>query len=629
MSFVPEPYEQFVDDLLTALTGGSVREEHQFTGSDGAYSLSTPGAIPFTLKVTGTRDDQYTVFEQDTEFTYDQAAGIRWKPAAKLPDLSTYFYVSYYRQDAPARLTDRNPGSVTTTLAEAFAREFAVLHKQMDGIYRSAFIDLATGTSVDHIAALLAITRKDPRFASGEVLFKRGTPAPGDILIPVGTVVSTDQGQNFETTDARTLRRGQLSIVVPIRAKVEGTPGKVDAGTIKNVNRPIFGIDAVQNDSATFFASGRETDVELRNRVLGALERAGKATVESIRYALIEDIAEISEENIQVSENAEIAGLVEVKLGIETSTPDLVTRVEESIFTARPAGVRVTHNLPTGTGSGSRQAADAITRAQAVDDLKGQGELRDLLHVKAPVLAAMPDRVLVMRAEALLRLAGQNLSTAQKESIEDGVRTTIANYINGLPMGAALWFNKLLGLVVQPDQIIDASLLVGAESGGAFDGVAANLSTENRKAKIDPQRIFVGLMDEVVTVDVVVQLELKPPVPPDPKPGVQVEPKPTVKTTGPVPDSKTLTPPLSDAVNRLLASGTRNIQRQDLVSAIRSAVNAAAPQLQLVADNPVVLNATFVESGRLLNNADAVALAENEAPRLGVLTVNVKGALDG
>ena len=35
--------------------------------------------------------------------------------------------------------------SVTRTLAEAFAREFAVLHKQMETIYGSAFVDLADG----------------------------------------------------------------------------------------------------------------------------------------------------------------------------------------------------------------------------------------------------------------------------------------------------------------------------------------------------------------------------------------------------------------------------------------------------------------------------------------------------
>jgi len=612
MSFVPEPYEQFVDDLLTSLTGGSVREEHQFTGSDSPYSLSRPGAIPFTLKVTGTRNDQYAVFEQGIEFSYDDSVqAIRWKQSAKLPDLSTHFYVNYYLQDVQSRLTDRNPGSVTTTLAEAFGREFAVLHRQMDGIYRSAFIDLATGTSLDHIAALLAITRKDPRFASGEVLFKRTTPAPGDILIPPGTVVSTDRGQNFETTDKRTLRQGQLSINAPIRAQVEGVPGKVDAATIKNVNRPIFGIEAVQNDEQTFFASGRETDAELKRRIIGTLERAGKSTVDAIRYALIEDVSEITEENIQVSEPA--LGMVEVKLGIEKSTAALVSRVEESIFNARPAGIRVTHNLLSETKSISQQAADAITRSQAVDDLKGQGEPADLNHVPPDVLALMPSQVMPMRAEALLSLAGQNLPAAQKESIEDSSRTIIANYINGLPMGAPLMFNKLLGLLVQSDQIADASLLVGTESGGTFYSFKANLATDGRKAKIDPQRIFVGLMSETVFIDVVVQLEANP----------------AAKATNTSPSSDALRSACTDVVTLMLASGSRKIVRTDLVSGIRAKITAEAPQFQLSADNPVVLNAEFAESGRLLNNTDTLILADNETPSLRNCTINTKGALDG
>ncbi len=614
MSFVPEPYEQFADDLLTALTGGTVREEHQFTGPDDSYSLTSPGAIPFTLKVTGTRNDSYTAFEQGIEFTYDDSVeAVRWNANAKLPDDMTYFYVNYYVQDAPARLTDRNPGSVTTTLAEAFAREFAVLHKQMEGIYRSAFIDLASGSSLDHIAALLGIARKDARFASGEVLFKRGTPAPGDIVIPAGTVVSTSQGQNFETTDKRTLRRGQLSVIAPISAQVDGTPGKVDAATIVNINRPIFGIDAVQNDAATFFASSQETDTELKQRVQGAIERAGKSTVDAIRYALIEDIPEITEDNIQVSENAQTPGLVEVKLGIQTSTPDLVSRVEDSIFNARPAGVRVTHNLPSDSSSSSQQAADAVTRAQAVDDLKGQGEPANLNHLAADVLAAMPDRVLPMRIEALLSLTGQNLSAAQKETIEDGVRTTIVNYIGALAMGAPLIFNKLLGAIVQSDQIADAALLVGAEAGGAFYSFKANLATDGRKASIDPTRIYVGLMDETVFVDIAVKLEANP----------------AVKTAGtPVVDD-TLKSAITNAVNLKLAGGSLTIAKQDLVDAIRATVVATAPQLQLTAGDSVSLNAEFAESGRLLNNTATLALADNESPSLRNLTVNVMGALDG
>lgn len=612
MSFVPQPYEQFVDDLLTALTGGTTREEHLFTGTGDSYSLSQQGAIRFTVKVTGQRNEQYAVFEDGIEYSFvtdaNNQSAIKWNPAAKLPDDHSYFYVNYYVQDAPARLTDRNPGSVTTTLAEAFAREFAVLHNQMDSIYRSAFIDLASGNSLDHVAALLDVTRKDARFAVGEALFKRGTPAPGDILIPAGTVVSTDQGQNFETSDPRTLRRGQLAVTAPIRAQVDGTPGKVDGGAIKNINRPIFGIDSVQNEAATYFASAKETDAELQSRVRGAIQRAGKSTVDAIRYALIEDIPEITEENIQVVENADTPGVVEVKLGIETSTPDLVSRIEDSIFSSRPAGVRVNHNLPSDTTADSRNAADAITRAQAVDDLKGQGELPDVSHVTPNVLAALPDRVMPMRVEALLRLADQNLSTAQKENIEGDVRSTIAAFINALPMGGVLVFNKLLGRIVASDQVADAALLYGVESGGVFQTFKSNLSTDGRKAKADPQRVFVGLMDEVVHVDLVVQLE----------------PNPQVKSPQPPQADANLQAAVKAAVNKILSSGSRNITKQSVSGAVKAAVAAASPQLQVAAGDSVVLNATFLETGRLLNNTETLALADNEAPTLQNVALNVR-----
>jgi hypothetical protein len=77
------------------------------------------------------------------------------------------------------------------------------------------------------------------------------------------------------------------------------------------------------------------------------------------------------------------------------------------------------------------------------------------------------------------------------------------------------------------------------------------------------------------------------------------------------------------------SSGNRNITRVALTDAIRLVVAAKAPALQLAAGTPVSLNATFSESGRLLNNTDTLALADNESPSLDALAVNLVGALDG
>ena len=47
------------------------------------------------------------------------------------------------------RLEDLTPGSVTRTLAETLARELAKVHEQLGEVYESAFLETATGDSVE------------------------------------------------------------------------------------------------------------------------------------------------------------------------------------------------------------------------------------------------------------------------------------------------------------------------------------------------------------------------------------------------------------------------------------------------------------------------------------------------
>lgn len=632
MSFVPQPYERFVDDLLTALTGGMIREEHRFVGIEEAYSLGAAGAAPASIKVFGQRGEAFVLFDPRTDWAYDPALdAVLWQPNGRPPDPGSYFFVNYDLQSADRRLTDRNPGSVTTTLAEAFAREFAVLHKQMELIYRSAFVDLADGSSLDHVVALLGLERKDARFASGEVLFKRSTPASGDIAIPAGTLVSTAQGLNFETGERRTLRRGQLSVVAPVRAQLEGPEGRVEAGAIVNINRPIFGIESVGNESATFFAADKETDEQLRARVRASLERAGRATVDAIKYGLIEDVAEITEENIEVRERADTPGFVDVRLGLESSgDPDLVRRIEQAIFNARPAGVRVAHNLPTSTPTAGAQQAAAdragIARPEAVADFRAVGEPSDAYVFRPDELALMPEGVLNLRVEVLLRLAEANLSAAQKEEVEDDVRNRVVEYITALPMGAPLIYNKLLGRIVQPDAVADARMLVGLKPGGAFQGRVTNLAggggdgSSGRKARISAYDVFVGLMDEAVALEVAVQVRLRSGA------ALPAEERPALLRA--LQEGGAAYRAVEAAVEGVLAAGG-SIDKADLVLAVAAALDGQEPPLALVEGaGALVLNASYTETGRLLNNTEAVSLAPYERPALVRLTLQMPGGLD-
>jgi uncharacterized phage protein gp47/JayE len=613
MTFVAQPFELFADDLLTALTGGMTREEHQFVGAEERYSLASPGAIASTVKVSGQRNDASVVFEGGKDYEYDAGQGVvRWQSDGRLPDDRSYFYINYYVDGARRRLTDRNPGSVTTTLGEAFAREFAVVHKQMEQIYLSAFVDSADGSSLDHVAALLALTRKDAKFAGGEVLLKRTTPADGDISIPAGTLLSTADGRNFETTDKRTLRRGQLSVVVPIRAQVEGPAGRVDKNQITNINRPIFGIEAAINDAPTFFATAKETDDELRRRIRGTLERAGKSTTNAIKFSLIEEISGVNEGNVQVSESSQTTGAVEVKFGLKgTIEPDFVRRVEETIFNARPAGVRVSHNLPTRTGISSQMSA--ISRGEAMELFRREGQPVKTKHVDAELQKRFPEGLLPVEVDVVLRLSEPNLSAAQKESIEDSVRSAIADFIEGLPMGADIVYSKLLGRIVDSDDVSDAALLLRVVPPDANPVVAVhqNLATDGRKASSSPSSVFVGLMEEPVVLDVLVQLQAV-------NPAAGAAKKVTTAMQNAV----------DAAVRAVLAQGVVPLTRGALAAAISKVVAATDQAIKVADTHGVVLNARFESTGRLLYDTDAVPVDDNELFTLNAVDVRMPGALD-
>ena len=112
MTYAAEPYAQFVDDLLTALTGGVSREQFLFLPEDGPYRLAPPGPlIKSTLRVFGQAVGTFARFQADRDFTLDGDL-IRWKtqadgtpaPDAVWPDPGTSFYANYEDPRAPGRL---------------------------------------------------------------------------------------------------------------------------------------------------------------------------------------------------------------------------------------------------------------------------------------------------------------------------------------------------------------------------------------------------------------------------------------------------------------------------------------------------------------------------------------------
>jgi uncharacterized phage protein gp47/JayE len=465
MSYAAEPYAQFVEDLLTSLTGGVARERFVYIPEDAPFKLSPPGPlVPSTLRVYGQLNGQFVRFVRDTDFALTKDNAIDWSVGADgktalhgtKPEEGTPFYVNYDHTGpggATPILSDRNPGSVVRLLSESFAREYAVLSRQLEAVYKAGFLDTATGRDLEQLVALLGLARRDRTFAVGSVVFARSTPAPADVFIPAGTKLSTSQPPAvvFETSQDVTLHRGNLSIEAPIRAEVTGGAGAVPANLVTVIHRPILGIESAANPQATQLLGADESDDELRTRARRALETGGKSTVGALLGALAtlptlvgDALPQVREKDIIIQEDhANRPGVILLNVAAELSD-DAAQQAIQLIEETRPAGVRVVHNLDVLPPDVATTPPDGII----ADDEEIAG---DATSIAGPLFFPVKVVAVVIPASATLAPADRD---ALKKSAEDALRATVAQ----AGVGEVVIYNRLVAAVMSLDGVLDVAL---------------------------------------------------------------------------------------------------------------------------------------------------------------------------
>lgn len=460
MTYVAEPYAQFVDDLLTALTGGEIRQRFVFTAEEEGFELAAPAPVlPATVRVTGQLDGAFHRFQRDLDFLLEDGATIRWQPAgagdpgaaAARPDPGTAFYVNFETR-APAgvlpTLSDRNPGSVTRLLAESFGRELAVLSRQLEAVYRAAFVDTASGRDLDEVVRLVGVTRHRATVATGSVVFSRSSPAPGEVTVPAGTRLSTSEppAMAFETSEDRTLRRGDLSVEVPVAATVAGAGGVVPAAAITVIHRPILGLEKVTNPQATRLGGADESDEALRSRARRALEGSGAATRGALLAALT-SLPGMSEKDVRIDQDhLAHPGVVRLNavLPAADDPEELRRRAVELIEETRPVGVRVLHNLDTAAPVG--EAAPGPGDGDPGDAPVGLGEA-----VEGEQL--LPVEVSVEIAPTTLTLASDD-----RKQLQGRAEQVVRDFFDRVGIGEVLVYNRLVADLMALPGVLDVSL---------------------------------------------------------------------------------------------------------------------------------------------------------------------------
>lgn len=349
INLIDRPYQEIVDDVLTAIVGGVVNEPIIFDVKTDLYRLAEPAreirGINGNIKNQETNKQERQTFQKEVDFVFsDRDNAVIWQKGGIKPDDNTTFYVDYFRITSNSPITDINIGSVTRTLGEAISREIATVYQQINLAYLAGFIDTAEGKSLDLVVAILGVIRKTKDYALGLVTFVRNPAIDGNITIPEGTQVSTSKGDaTFITTELRTLQRGQVRIDISVRASEasKGNVGIVKAGEITTSAQPIAGIAKVTNFDATILGAEDENDQALRDRTKAVLRGLGKGTLAALAQVIFEGratLAEVWDPNSSVDKRSEPGKVV---LLVE-SEPERFPSLRGAVEGTRAAGVEAT-----------------------------------------------------------------------------------------------------------------------------------------------------------------------------------------------------------------------------------------------------------------------------------------------
>ena len=245
VQFRKKSFQEITDDILQQITRGIAKERHTFDSQLTKYRLQYENVRDILL-VEGLKNDDTHEFAKGRDYALGNDGALEWLASGDRPDPHTEFMISYAFGE-PSKLTDINAGSVLRTIVEAISREMEFLYEQLDHVYKSGFIDTASGKSLDLVAAILGpkFARKPPTHAVGEVTFWRKTHPP-EIKVEGEPIIY----EGFDTYDLK---------VTPVKRILEVTGNSKESKSYSFKQDEDF---VLENDSSIrWLKAGRHPDL--------------------------------------------------------------------------------------------------------------------------------------------------------------------------------------------------------------------------------------------------------------------------------------------------------------------------------------------------------------------------------
>jgi uncharacterized phage protein gp47/JayE len=258
-------------------------------------------------------------------------------------------------QGASKALIDLTAGSVLRAILVANASLGLWLQWLLVKLLATTRAGTSTGADLDSWMADYSVYRLPATAASGSVTFARFT-AGQPALIPAGASVATADGSQRYTVQPdpanQTWSAAQNGFLVPAaassitltaQAMTPGSAGNVQAGAITTLGTAIPGIDTVTNGEPFTNGLDAESDAALRLRFrawTASLARATPAAIIAAVQGLQQNLACVIAENVDTEGNPRTGSFVlTIDDGSGTPPGSLLATVSNAVENVRPVGV--------------------------------------------------------------------------------------------------------------------------------------------------------------------------------------------------------------------------------------------------------------------------------------------------
>lgn len=179
-------------------------------------------------------------------------------------------------EEGKCPINDFEEGRVARTIVDSDTDDSFELRYLIDHFARMDFPQFAVGEFLDKCGERVKCIRKPPNNSKGQLKFffpeEVGTK-DYDILIPMATMISTDDEEGFEveTTTDVTLPAGQSEILISAESIEDGSEYNIPAGKLTILNNEIDDLEVVNPEPFTG-GEDAEEDEAYRERILNSGE---------------------------------------------------------------------------------------------------------------------------------------------------------------------------------------------------------------------------------------------------------------------------------------------------------------------------------------------------------------------